>query len=339
MSAEVERLPVLVFDEPSIPAEHQFDVFHDTTAPLFDTRLLAGGAPIHAGATDYLVDDLVVSRLQYGPQAFRRTRRHTAVAGDCVAVQLYYQGGLRGRIGDDCTLEIDPRHVAIVDLAHPFTCWSDDSDVIWVTIPRARLGTAMPSGRVGIVKYHQQSPRGRILTAAVEHLWGDAMTARRAQAPLLAARIIDAVGAVLRPGDFAPGDDSLSLAMKDHVKANLADLSLGADSLRSTFYCSRSSLYRLFQADGGVAAYMRDQRLLRCFDELTQPATADTSIFTIATRWGFENPSHFNRLFKAKFGFPPSVVATHHRDLSTPRRRPHFASAQIVAFHAWAAAL
>ncbi len=235
MSAVGTGLPVLAFDEASIPAEHQFEVFHDTTAPLFDTRLLADGAPIHAGATDYLVDDIIVSRLRYGPQAFRRAPRHTAVAGDCLAVQLYYRGGLRGRLGDETTLDVDPHHVAILDLAHPFTCWSDDSDVIWVTIPRARLGTEMPSGRIGIVTFHRQSPRGRILTAAVEHLWADVVTVPPACASALAARVIDAVAAVLRPGDFAPDDGSLSLAVKDHVTANLTDFSLGADALRGDF--------------------------------------------------------------------------------------------------------
>ena len=89
--------PVLVFDEASIPVEYQFEVFHDTTAPLFDTRPLSRAASTHAGAIDYLVDDLVVSRLRYGAQVLRRRPDHTSVAGDCLAVQLYYRGGLRGR--------------------------------------------------------------------------------------------------------------------------------------------------------------------------------------------------------------------------------------------------
>jgi AraC-like DNA-binding protein len=338
MSTAASGLPVLVFDEASIPAEHQFEVFHDTTAPLFDTRPLSSAASTYAGAIDYLVDDLVVSRLRYGAQVLRRGPDHTPVAGDCLAVQLYYRGGLRGRIGDDATLELDPQHVAIVDLAYPFTCWTADSEVIWVTIPRARLAEVLPSRRVGVVKLHRGSPRGRTLTAAVEHLWADVVTAPASQAGVLAAGIVDAVRAVLRPGDFEPDGRSLALAMKDYIAANLADLALGPESLRATFYCSRSTLYRLFQADGGIAAYIRDQRLLRCFDELTRPSAATTAIWSIATRWGFENPSHFNRLFKVKFGLPPSVVAQP-AEAAIPGSTSRLALAQIADFHTWAEAL
>ena len=255
-----------MFDEASIPAEYQFDVFHETTAPVFDTRPLSRSVPIHAGAVDYLVDGLVVSRLRYGPQLLRRLVRHTRVAGDCVAVQLYDRGGLRGRIGDDTTLDLDADHVAVVDLAHPFVCWTGDSDVLWVTIPRARLGAGLWPKGAAVVNFHRRSPRGRVLTAAVEHLWTEVVRAPASAGELLAAGIVGAVRSVLRPGDFAPDDSSLALAVKDHIAAHLADLELGADSLRTTFYCSRSALYRLFEANGGVTAYIRDQRLLRCFD-------------------------------------------------------------------------
>jgi AraC-like DNA-binding protein len=338
VSAVPSGLPVLVFDEASIPAEYQFEVFHDTTAPLFDTRPLRPVASVHASAIDYRVDDLLVSRLRYGPQLLRRTPRHTAVAGDCVAVQLYFRGGLRGRIGKDITLDLDPRHIAIVDLACPFASWTDDSEVIWVTIPRAHFATVLPSRRVGVVRFHRQSPRGRTLTAAVEHLWADVVTAPASHAGVLAAGIIDAVRAVLRPGDFEPDGRSLALAIKDHIAANLDDLTLGPESLRATFYCSRSTIYRLFQADGGIAAYIREHRLLRCFDELAKPLGADATVGRIATRWGFENPSHFNRLFKAKFGLRPSALARSAGAAAVPAASRR-ALAQIAEFHAWAGSL
>jgi AraC-like DNA-binding protein len=58
-----------------------------------------------------------------------------------------------------------------------------------------------------------------------------------------------------------------------------------------------------------VAAFVREQRLLRCFDELSRPTKLTRLVSEIATRWGFDNPSHFNRLFNAQFGINPSDVA------------------------------
>jgi AraC-like DNA-binding protein len=59
--------------------------------------------------------------------------------------------------------------------------------------------------------------------------------------------------------------------------------------------------------------YIRTQRLHRCLDELTRPANLPLKVSEIGTRWGFENPSHFNRLCKAEFGVPPSVVRSRRR--------------------------
>ena len=74
------------------------------------------------------------------------------------------------------------------------------------------------------------------------------------------------------------------------------------------FFCSCATLYRLFEGDGGVAKYIRDARLRACMHDLALPSTNRKHIALIATRWGFENPSHFNRLFKHSFGIVPSAV-------------------------------
>ena len=42
--------------------------------------------------------------------------------------------------------------------------------------------------------------------------------------------------------------------------------------------------------------------------DLALPSTTRKHVGLIATRWGFENPSHFNRLFKQSFGVVPSAV-------------------------------
>jgi AraC-like DNA-binding protein len=54
----------------------------------------------------------------------------------------------------------------------------------------------------------------------------------------------------------------------------------------------------------------------------------------IATQWGFENPSHFNRLFKAEFGVPPSAVVA---DSTLARAEPaSVAPAHAVELlHSW----
>lgn len=331
-------LPFLTFDDASIPVERQFEVFRDTTAPLFDTRPLDSAATPHVSALDYFVDGLIVSRLCYSPQVLNRTPRHHSVAGNCLSVLLHYRGGWRGTIGADTNVQLDPDHVAIVDFGRPLACWTGDSDVIWIIIPRSRLDPSAWPKQATIARFHILSPRGRILTAAVERIWAEVTSSPEHSAAELAGGIIDAACSVLRAGDFTPDDRTMTRAMKDYIRDNLHDVCLDVDRLRATFFCSRTTIYRLFHADGGVAKYIRDQRMLRCFDELTRAPAARSTVARTATRWGFDNPSHFNRLFKAAFGLSPSTVVGRPA-VAHGHRHSASSSARIARFHAWAAAL
>jgi len=52
------------------------------------------------------------------------------------------------------------------------------------------------------------------------------------------------------------------------VIAHLDDLDLGVATLEEAFHCSRASIYRQFEDEGGVAAFVRWERLQRCYVEL-----------------------------------------------------------------------
>lgn len=337
MDVDATGLPVLTFGEQSVPPEHTFDVYHDTTAPLFDTGLLVDPGEFRSTAADYLIDDVVVSRVFAGPHTLRRTRRHLLDGTtDWITIQIHHQGGIRGAFGDDSTLDVTPARIGIVDLAKPFAAWSEGGTATWVGVPRDRIDGA---GRIAAGRaLDRWSPRGRILDAAVAELWARLGDARAGEADALAADIVETVNTLLDPDRFTPTDRDLRVAMERFIKANLSDLVLGVDDLRAAFHCSRSSVYRCFEQHGGVASYIREQRLLRCFDELARPTELPRRIADVATRWGFENPSHFHRLFKAKFGLAPSALSPsiggHEPYASHSPTTAH----QITEFHAWARA-
>lgn len=177
-----------------------------------------------------------------------------------------------------------------------------------------------------------------MLGAAVERLWRQLPGAAAGDAADLAAGIVETIDTVLRTDRYTPTDHDLTTAMEHYIAANLDDHHLGVAMLQSAFHCSRSALYRLFEKHGGVATYIREQRLVRCFDEFSRPHDPPTRVWTVATRWGFENPSHFHRLFVGMFGLSPSALA----------RRPVFqpagdiadtgTAAQIDQFRQWAGA-
>nr|WP_260860257.1 helix-turn-helix transcriptional regulator [Streptomyces cupreus] len=65
-------------------------------------------------------------------------------------------------------------------------------------------------------------------------------------------------------------------------------------------------LHRLFQLHGTtVNAWVRARRLEAAREELTQPGAAHRSIAAVGGRWGFANPSHCSRTFRARYGVSP----------------------------------
>ena len=70
---------------------------------------------------------------------------------------------------------------------------------------------------------------------------------------------------------------------------------------------SRSSLYRLLEAEGGVTRYIQRQRLLEARANLADPKNR-RSISAISEELCFADPSGFGRAFRAMFGHSASEV-------------------------------
>jgi AraC family transcriptional regulator, positive regulator of tynA and feaB len=56
-----------------------------------------------------------------------------------------------------------------------------------------------------------------------------------------------------------------------------------------------------------VEAYIRESRLLQCRVSLKHPQLRNSAVIQIAMQWGFNDPAYFSRIYKARFGKPPST--------------------------------
>jgi AraC-like DNA-binding protein len=64
-------------------------------------------------------------------------------------------------------------------------------------------------------------------------------------------------------------------------------------------------LEKLFESEETVPDWIRRRRLERCRHDLLDPAMRGQSIGAIAARWGFRDPAHFSRAFRAAYGMTP----------------------------------
>jgi AraC-like DNA-binding protein len=101
----------------------------------------------------------------------------------------------------------------------------------------------------------------------------------------------------------------LYLAMiKRHIAHNLDSDALGPEALCQHFHISRATLYRLFEADGGLAHYVREQRLHLAFRQMISPSAEDKRLIDLAVDLHFSSDSTFIRAFRRKFGLTPGEL-------------------------------
>ena len=101
----------------------------------------------------------------------------------------------------------------------------------------------------------------------------------------------------------------LYAAAKLLIERHLASHQLNPELIARQLRCSRAHLYRVFAAKGeSVANYVRELRLQRAHDLLAHGNASKDPIGDIAYRCGFEDPVHFTRLFRQRFGLTPSEL-------------------------------
>lgn len=96
--------------------------------------------------------------------------------------------------------------------------------------------------------------------------------------------------------------------IKRRIANNLETDALTVEELCHHFRISRATLYRLFEADGGLAHYVREQRLHLAFRRLISPAAQDDRLIDLAVGMRFSSDSTFIRAFRRRFGLTPGEL-------------------------------
>lgn len=159
---------------------------------------------------------------------------------------------------------------------------------------------------------------GLALDTPLGHLLGDYMLALEDRLPDLRGEDFPPLAAAVQAivaAAVAPSVERLAVARRQIdlgrmgrvrrvVRKHLRSPLLGPKTLSRLAGMSRSSLYRLFAAEGGVAGYIQHERLTAAHKTLTDPANSAT-IAAIAEDFCFADASSFGRVFKREFGHSP----------------------------------
>jgi AraC-like DNA-binding protein len=107
----------------------------------------------------------------------------------------------------------------------------------------------------------------------------------------------------LSPGQRASVRAAWQDKIRRYIGANLYRQNLTPEHILETFPLSRPSLYRMFESEGGLAAYIRNCRLFEAANEMM--LSPNVAIAQIARDLSFQSPAHFSRTFRSAYGLAP----------------------------------
>ncbi|RRJ85728.1 helix-turn-helix domain-containing protein [Gulosibacter macacae] len=267
------------------------------SAVSFDARLTGGE-----------LGPITISAISGGPHRVGRTARMIANAdperllfylvrrGECVLEQA----------GRGCVLRVG-------DLAAQET---SKPSLFEVTTGFEMLMLAVPKWFLGDVARHvaertatraasTDSPLLRVsspLLAGLERA-ADGSGFASAEAESAARMLLPLIGAIYgEPDGPSARGDELRERMRRFALANLHDPQLGPERLANEHFVSVRYVQKLFAADGGVSAWIRERRLEGAARDLLE---SRLTVASIAVRWGYSDAASFSRAFRRVHGVSP----------------------------------
>ena len=260
------------------------------------------------GLTTYNFGSVLLGSVSAPAQRLERNARMIAQQGiDHILLQFYTVGQSRVANGRRAAA-VKPWQLVVFDMAQPVVTEAEAVCATNIMLPRALLsehGTTI-EGLHGQSLDYGGTPVRRLFHTFLSGLAACAGGLNAHEAHHLSRSVAHLCGACFQPEEGAAraSDQLTSIAIRRFIEAELGSDTLDATAILARFGLSRSTLYRLFEAEGGVAAYIRERRLLRAMRLLTAPG-GNPRVSSVAYATGFSSESAFSRAFGRRFGVLP----------------------------------
>ncbi|RQR61062.1 helix-turn-helix domain-containing protein [Burkholderia sp. Bp9126] len=304
--------------EPALRDEY----WRQVTRPIVDTAPIAGHADARLAGTlaSRMLGELLMWRTSFNAQQYRRDRRTIQQSGfDQYLVQLVRSGSFDGNF-NGVDVHAGPGDIYIIDLGQPMVGRVDAGEAVAVFVPREGLEKASGGRDLhGVVLSAKRAITGLLADYLVgmyalneQVSQAQSVAVQDAMMALLAAALSGAES----PGGKRPGAHGAALRTRivQHIAQHVTDRTLGPDALIAHFRISRAHLYRVFEADGGVARFIRDRRLDLAYRALVDPRSTGQTIKEVAFRYGFSSSDMLVRAMRQRFGVTAREIRAAHRE-------------------------
>lgn len=223
------------------------------------------------------------------------------------------RGGMLGDI-DGLRISSAPGTIHFRHLARPAATKVSRVDVVVTVLPREIAPEWLLNPRMHGHSISSETAVGRMLAAhlsstaevAPELDHSDGLAAINAALVLAQCSI---GGAEIMPLDQARAAYRTVRQMAiDIIERNLLSPDLTPDMIAVGLGVSRSTLYRAFEAAGGVVTSIQRRRLARAHTLLRRRQGRTPSVAQIAHECGFASESHFSRAFRERYDMAPGEL-------------------------------
>ncbi|KQP33911.1 hypothetical protein ASF49_08645 [Methylobacterium sp. Leaf104] len=301
-------LPSFFLTTSGLPPGEAFERWRTLLAPMYAVSPTTRSAPLPFGANvAYQISDLVTHRSLLSTQRLQRDRRRVDAGPDHYMVQLYRSGRFQGTVGGK-DVSASPGAVTFIGRRHLLDGMLDRADAIGIAVPTTRLH-GLPLEEHGL---RFDAARNRLLAARILDIYRRLPTTRADEAEAFAdefvaflRRLLDASQAT----DVLDGrelDGGLMALARMIVQANLSRNDLSPEFIAAQMLVSRSTLYRMFEPEGGVMHFVQNERLRAVRDALADPMERRT-IGRLAEVFAFSSVSQLSRSFRKRYGAPPQA--------------------------------
>ena len=310
----------ITFSTAGLDPRHRFDAWCAEFSGINDILLpREDRVGFDASCTAWSLGAFTVASSRTPAMRMLRTRRHVARDGlDHWVLRVARRGVVQSRLGES-RFETQARRLVLYSVADGFEgVWTAAEGVtLWIRRSAAPDLSAMLAARPpGLVEGAATGLLADLILSLPERL----EAAAAAEAPALCEAIGGIISACLpQPGAPAPsamreiwasasGNPLLHERVLRVVRENIASSRLTPDRIARAAGVSRTSLYRLMAAEGGVARFVQRVRLSLIHAALSDPTPPQRPIVALAEEYGFHDASAFSRAFRRTYGCTPSDI-------------------------------
>lgn len=272
------------------------------------------GSAFRGSVTHTPLGRTICSEVSSERQRVLRTPSRIARAEQDFVLIALGRDGAGGVVQDGRETLIRPGQFALYDTTRPYELHFDAALRQTVfKVPRDMLQRRIgATDSLTAISFGADTPLQRLAYDFVHQLCDSADQIAEEHTIPLAGQAIDLVAMALadRLGSqrlpASTHRSALLYRLKAHIRAHLADPDLSLTGTAAELKISPRYVNDLLSDDQtSFQRYLLTERLLQCRRDLAAPALAHRHISEIAFGWGFNDMSHFGRVFREHFGMSP----------------------------------